>query len=64
MDRLPFFTEYVRNFSNDEAAQVVGATLPLLSGRSEGVYAEEETTRLTGTFERLFRSLADARPSF
>ena len=64
MDRLPFFTEYVRNFSNDEAAQVVGATLPLLSGRSEGVYAEEETTRLTGTFERLFRSLADARPEF
>ncbi len=64
MDRLPFFTEYVRNLSNDEAAQVVGATLPLLTGRSEGVYAEEETARLTGTFERLFRSLADARPEF
>ena len=64
MDRLPFFTEYVRNLSNDEAAQVVGATLPLLTGRTEGVYAEEETARLTGTFERLFRSLADARPEF
>ena len=64
MDRLPFFTEYVRNLSNDEAAQVLGATLPLLTGRSEGVYAEEETARLTGTFERLFRSLADARPEF
>jgi len=62
MDRLPFFTEYVRNLSNDEATQVVGATLPLLTGRSEGVYAEEETARLTGNFERLFRSLADARP--
>ncbi len=64
MDRLPFFTEYVRNLSNDEAAQVVGVTLPLLTGRSEGVYAEEETARLTGNFERLFRSLADARPEF
>lgn len=64
MDRLPFFTEYVRNLSNDEATQVVGATLPLLTGRSEGVYAEEETARLGGTFERLFRSLADARPEF
>ncbi|MGB7760984.1 MAG: type VI secretion protein IcmF/TssM N-terminal domain-containing protein, partial [Bryobacteraceae bacterium] len=64
MDRLPFFIEYVRNLSNEEATQVVGATLPLLTGRSEGVYAEEETARLTGTFERLFRSLADARPEF
>jgi type VI secretion system protein ImpL len=43
---------------------VVGATLPLLAGRSEGVYAEEETARLGGTFELLFRSLADARPEF
>jgi type VI secretion system protein ImpL len=64
MDRLPFFIEYVRNLSNDEATQVLGATLPLLTGRGEGVYAEEETARLTGTFERLFRSLADARPEF
>ncbi len=64
MDRLPFFAEYVRNLSNDEATQVLGATLPLLTGRTEGVYAEEETARLSGTFERLFRSLADARPEF
>ncbi|HUI53507.1 MAG TPA: ImcF-related family protein [Bryobacteraceae bacterium] len=64
MDRVPFFTEYVRNMSNDEATQVLGVTVPLLTRRSEGVYAEEETARLTGTFERLFRSLADARPEF
>jgi type VI secretion system protein ImpL len=63
-DRLPFFTEFVRNLSNDEATQVLGVTLPMLQGRSEGVYAEEETARLTGNFERLFRSLADARPEF
>jgi type VI secretion system protein ImpL len=64
MDRLPFFTDYVRNFSNDEAAQVLGATLPMLAARSEGIYAEEETARLTGNFEALFRSLAAGRTAF
>ena len=63
-DRLPFFTEYVRNLTNEEATQVVGVTLPMIEGRSEGVYAEQETARLTGNFEALFRSLADARPEF
>jgi type VI secretion system protein ImpL len=64
MDRLPYFAEYVRNLSNEEATQVLGVTLPMLGGRSEGVYAEEETARLTGNFEALFRSLADGRPEF
>ena len=64
MDRLPFFTEYVRNLSNEEASQVLGATLPMTGARPEGVYAEEETSRLTGSFEALFRSLADARIEF
>jgi type VI secretion system protein ImpL len=64
MDRLPFFTEYVRNLSNEEASQVLGATLPMLTRRSEGVYAEEEGARLTGHFEALFRSLADGRAQF
>jgi type VI secretion system protein ImpL len=64
MDRLPFFTEYVRNFSNDEASQVLGVTLPMLGLRPEGVYAEQEAARLNGSFESLFRSLADARIEF
>ena len=64
MDRLPFFTEYVRNFSNDEASQVLGVTLPMLGMRPEGVYAEQEAARLSGSFESLFRSLADARIEF
>ena len=64
IDRLPYFTDYVRNFSNEEATQVFGVTLPMVAGRSEGVYAEEETVRLTGDFERLFRSLAEGRPEF
>jgi type VI secretion system protein ImpL len=63
-DRVPFFTEFFRNLTNDEAGQVLGVTLPMLGRRSEGVYGDEETARLTGNFERLFRSLADARPEF
>jgi len=64
MDRLPFFTEYVRNFSQEEASQVLGVTLPMLAGRREGIYAEQETARLTRCFESLFLSLADNRPEF
>ena len=64
MDRIPFFVDYVRNLSNEEATQVLGCSVPMLLRRSEGVYAEEESTRLTFLFERLFHSLADARPEF
>jgi type VI secretion system protein ImpL len=64
MDRLPFFTEYVRNLTKEEATQVVGATIPMRDVRAGGVYGEEQTARLAAEFERLFRSLADARPEF
>jgi type VI secretion system protein ImpL len=64
MDQLPFFAEYVSHFSNDEAHQVLGTTLPILANRSSGVYAEAETTRLTDNFDGLFRSLADGRTEF
>ncbi len=63
-DRLPYFTDYVRNLNNEEATQVLGVTLPMVVRRGEGVYAEEETARLTGQFELLFRALADGRPEF
>jgi type VI secretion system protein ImpL len=59
-DRVPFFTDYVRTLSNDEAGQVLGATLPMRDVHS-GVYAEEETRRLTEAFNQLFYSLCDNR---
>ena len=59
-DRLPFFTDYVRGLSNDEAGQVLGCTLPLHNVQA-GVYAEEETRRLVSAFDALFYSLADKR---
>ncbi len=64
MDRLPFFAEYVRNLSRDEATQVLGATIAMRDASAGGVYGEVQTGRLTTEFERLFQSLADARPEF
>ncbi len=64
MDRVPFFTEYVRNFSNEEAAQVLGATLPLRSSTPDGLYGEQEGARLNAAFDELFQSLAGARIEF
>ena len=59
-DRVPFFTDYVRTLSNDEAGQVLGATLPMRDVHS-GIYAEEETRRITEAFNQLFFSLCDNR---
>jgi type VI secretion system protein ImpL len=63
MDRVQFFFEYVRNLSDEEAQQVVGASLPMPSG-GRATYVEQETARLNNAFDRLFRSLCDARPEF
>jgi Uncharacterized protein conserved in bacteria len=62
-DRIPFFSDFVRTLSNEEASQVLGVTLPLRTAQS-GVYAEEETQRLTGAFNALFHNLCDKRLDF
>lgn len=62
-DRLPFFTEYFSKLNNEEATRILGATLPIVQDR-KGIYAEQETTRLGGVFENLFRKLCHARPTF
>ena len=63
-DRVPFFAEFVRNLSTEEAAQVLGVTLPLRQGTDAGLYVEQQREVLNGRFEELFRSLCDARPEF
>ncbi len=60
MDRLQFFQDYVRNLSNDEASLVLGATLPMTS-YATGVYAEQETARVSTAFDSLFHSLTEKR---
>lgn len=59
-DRIPFFAEFVRNLSAEEAGQVVGATVPIRTAAG-GVYAEQETQRLTWAFHQLFHSFCDHR---
>lgn len=63
VDRVAYFNEFVGHLSNEEAGQVVGATLPYVDVSSMGVYAEEQTRRISDSFNRLFRSVADKRPS-
>ena len=63
-DRMPFFLDYVRNLSNEEATQVFGTTLPIEGGQPAGVYAEQATQKLSASFDALFYSLADKRTVF
>lgn len=64
LDRLSFFTEFVGNLRDEEIHRVLGVTLPIRSGAEDGVYAEAEARRLTATFNDLFYSLCDKRPTF
>jgi len=59
-DRISFFTEFVRGMSKDEINEILGSTLPLRS-LNAGVYADEETRRLTKAFDDIFYSLAERR---
>jgi len=61
LDRLPAFADYARNLSNEEAVAIVGETLPVRRGRRSGVYAEEETARLTEAFNAVYFELCDKR---
>src|SRR5271170_3992993 len=61
-DRIPYFEEFAGTFNNEEASQVLGSTLPLVGSTSSGVYAEQETKRLTAAFQAIFFTLAECRP--
>jgi type VI secretion system protein ImpL len=61
-DRIPYFEEFAGTFNNEETSQVLGSTLPLVGSSSSGVYAEQETKRLTAAFQAIFFTLAECRP--
>lgn len=61
LDRIPGFHDYVRNFSNEEVRQVLGATLRLPPAKLTGAYADREYQRLNDAFNRLFMGLAERR---
>jgi len=64
LDRIPAFGDYCRQLSKEEVSEVVGATLPARAQHRTGVYAEEESKRLTKAFDELFYSLAEKRLDF
>ncbi len=61
MDRMPFFHEFVRNFSNEEAFQVLGATVPMQNFSAQGIYAEDANKQVTDLFQNICYSLGDKR---
>ena len=61
-DRIPYFEEFAGTFNSEETSQVLGSTLPLMGSTSSGVYAEQETKRLTAAFQAIFFTLAECRP--
>jgi len=60
LDRVPGFTEYVRNLSNEEASQALGIPAAR-SGVSSGLYAEQATREVTNAIDQLIFSLSEYR---
>jgi type VI secretion system protein ImpL len=63
-DRIPYFRDFVENLTEAEASEILGVTLPLVPGSGQGVYAEEQTRRVTEAFRELYYSLADKRRAY
>ncbi|WP_031500604.1 ImcF-related family protein [Bryobacter aggregatus] len=62
-DQMPHFPPYVAYMSNEEATQILGATVPIADMASQGVYAETAAKKFSDLLEELFRSLAERRVS-
>jgi len=60
LDRVPYFADFVRNLSNEEAAQILGVPLAK-SDASAGVYAERASNLLTGVLDALSYTLGEFR---
>ena len=61
IDRVAYLADFVHTMNNEEVGQVLGATLPLRLEGDSGVYAQEESGRLTKAFNDIFHSLCDHR---
>lgn len=61
-DRIPYFEDYVRNFTRSEVEEVLGATIPLARWSGRKSYGETATSLLNEAFDQVFRSLARNRP--
>lgn len=57
-DRLPYFDDYVRSLSREEARQGLGATLRVEDVSASGTYAETQAARVGAALEGILRNLA------
>jgi len=60
LDQVAYAAEFLGSLRDEETTYVLGITLPVSA--TAGVYAEQETKRLSASFNSLFASLADCRP--
>lgn len=60
LDRIPYFTEYVRNLDNNEATQPFGIAFPR-NAVPGGLYAEKAMGDVVATLDRIFFSLGEFR---
>jgi type VI secretion system protein ImpL len=60
LDRVPNFTEFVRNLSTEEAGQLFGIAMPR-SEVASGLYAEKATQETTSRLDQLIFSLGEFR---
>ncbi|MGC2658808.1 MAG: type VI secretion protein IcmF/TssM N-terminal domain-containing protein [Bryobacteraceae bacterium] len=60
-DRINYFRDFVTNFTEAEVTEIFGKTLPLQTATVRGIYAEQETRRLTEAFQDLYYNLCDRR---
>jgi type VI secretion system protein ImpL len=57
-DRIPYFADFVRSLSREEAQEVLGATMPAVLGGDVGSYPERQSARVREAFGGIFHSLA------
>ncbi|HUE96313.1 MAG TPA: ImcF-related family protein [Longimicrobiaceae bacterium] len=57
-DRLPYFEDFVRSMSRDEADEVLGATLPVAGAVDAGTFADREGARIRSALNEVLHSLA------
>jgi type VI secretion system protein ImpL len=64
-DQIAYFREFVENFTEGEASEIFGATLPVKpKDQQQGSYGEQQTQRITRAFQDLYYSLCDKRPAY
>ena len=60
LDRIPYFSEFVRNLTEEEVSQPLGMAFPR-NAVSSGIYAEKAMAEAVAALDRIFFSLSEFR---